>query len=133
MTTSSDTSNKPLQLLNDRLATISDISAAAAVLNWDQQTYMPEGGVEGRAEQLSTLSRLAHEMLAADETGELLDAAGEPEPGSEDAAVLRLVRREYDRATKLPSRLVAELSRARALAEPAWARARAESDWSAFA
>ncbi|HET7478598.1 MAG TPA: carboxypeptidase M32 [Rubrobacteraceae bacterium] len=130
MTTSS---RDPLQLLNDRLATISDISAAAAVLNWDQQTYMPEGGVQGRAEQLSTLSRIAHEMLASDETGELLDSAGEPEPGSEDAATIRLTRREYERATKLPSRLVAELSRARALAEPAWARARAESDWSAFA
>ncbi len=133
MTTSSETFSEPLQLLNERLATISDISAAAAVLNWDQQTYMPEGGVEGRAGQLSTLSRLAHEMLADDETGELLDSAGEPEPGSEDAASLRLIRREYEKATKLPSRLVAELSGARARAEPAWARARAESDWSAFA
>lgn len=126
-------STEPRALLRERLATISDLSAAAAVLNWDQQTYMPEGGVVGRAEQLSTLSRLAHEMLASDETGELLDSVEEPEPGTEEAAALRVARREYDRATKLPSRLVADLSRAKAIAEPAWAAARAGSDYSAFA
>lgn len=123
----------PLQLLKDRLATISDLGGASSVLGWDQQTYMPGGGVESRAEQLATLSRLAHEMLASDETGELLDSLEVPEPGTEDAAAVRLIRREYERATKLPSHLVAEMSRARAIAEPAWVRARAGSDWSAFA
>lgn len=128
-----DQSTEPLALLKERLATVSDLSAAAAVLSWDQQTYMPGGGVVGRAEQLSTLSRLAHEMLASDETGGLLGSVEEPEPGTDDAAALRVARREYYRATKLPSRLVAELSRAKAIAEPAWAAARAESDYAAFA
>ncbi len=123
----------PLHLLKDRLATISDLSGASSVLAWDQQTHMPEGGVEGRAEQLATLSRLSHEMLASDETGELLDSLETPEPGTEDAAIIRITRREYERATKLPSRLVTEMSRSRAIAEPAWAKARANSDWSSFA
>jgi carboxypeptidase Taq len=123
----------PLQLLKDRLATISDLGGASSVLAWDQQTNMPEGGVEGRAEQLATLSQLSHEMLASDETGELLDSLEAPEPGTEDAAVVRVARREYERATKLPSRLVTEMSRSRAIAEPAWAKARANTDWSAFA
>jgi carboxypeptidase Taq len=121
--------------LKERLATIADVGAAASVLHWDQQTYMPPGGITGRAEQLSTLSRLAHEMLTSDETGALLVAAEAEghEPGSDGQAILRLARRSFERATKLPSRLVADLTRATSLAEPAWVRARADSDWAAFA
>jgi carboxypeptidase Taq len=62
-----------------------------------------------------------------------LERIGEPEPGTEDHALVRLARRDYGQATKLPSRLVTEVSRATSLAEPAWVRARAESDWSVFA
>lgn len=43
---------------------------------------MPAGGVRGRAEQLASLARLAHEMLVSTETGELFERAGEQEPGS---------------------------------------------------
>jgi len=127
------TSNDTLGRLRDHLETISDLNSAAALLHWDQETYMPQGGVPLRAEQLSTLSRLSHEMLVSEETGRLLDAAEPPDPDTEEYAFLRLARRDYDRATRLPSRLVAELSRARSLAQPVWARARKESDWGAFA
>lgn len=124
---------EPLLLLKERLATISDLRGARSVLFWDQQTYMPEGGIGARAEQLATLSRIAHEMLVSEETGRLLDGAGEQEPETEAHAILRIARRDYEKATRIPVRLVEETSRATALAEPAWARARAESDWAAFA
>ena len=91
---------------------------------------MPSGGVPLRAEQLSTTHRLAHEMLVSEETGRLLGAAKPRHP--EGRALLRLARRDHDRAARLPTRLVADLSRARSLAQPLWARARAESDWEAF-
>ena len=119
--------------LKDRLATIDDLNSAASVLAWDRQTYMPEGGVGGRAEQLASLARIAHEMLASDETGRLLEDAEQAEPGSDDAAILRVATREYDRAIRLPARLVAETSRATALADPAWVQARERSVWSMFA
>ena len=125
--------NGTLRPLKERLAILSDVRAASAVLGWDQQTYIPPGGVAARAEQLATLGRLAHEMLVSEETGALLDAAGDPDPGSEDAAIVRLARRDYERATKLPARLVAETSRASSLAQPAWEESRAASDWSIFA
>ena len=122
-----------LRLLRDRLATISDVNAARKTLNWDRQTYLPEGGVASRAEQLATLSRLVHEMLVSEETRDLLlDALEQAEPGSAGADLLKLARREYERAVKLPNRLVEELARATALAEPAWERARARSDWTSF-
>jgi carboxypeptidase Taq len=116
---STDTPNEAFRRLKDRLATINDVNAARKALHWDRQTYMPEGGVEGRAEQLATLSRLAHEMLVSSETAELLAALEEPEAGSENFAFIRLARRKYERAAKLPERLVEELARATALAQPA--------------
>ena len=125
--------NGALGTLKRRLAKISDVWAASAALGWDQHTYMPPGGIAGRAEQLATLGSIAHEMLVSEETGALLEAAGEPEPGTEDAALVRRARRDYERATKLPARLVADLSRATSLAQPAWEEARAASDWAAFA
>ena len=125
--------NESLTLLKERLATIKDVQAAASVLAWDRQTYMPEGGVRGRAEQLASLARLAHELLVSPETGTLLEKAGEREPGSDDAALLRLARREHGRSSRLPARLVAETSRATSLAESTWIQAREESDWALFA
>ena len=128
-----DVINGDLGQLRIRLATIGDLRSAASVLAWDRQTYMPEGGVRGRAEQLASLARVGHEMLISSETGRLLEKAGEREPGSDDAAFLRLARRQHDRAIRLPVRLVAETSRVTALAEQAWISARETSDWSLFA
>jgi carboxypeptidase Taq len=128
-----DRINGDLRPLRDRLATIGDLRSAASLLAWDRQTYMPAGGVQGRAEQLASLARVGHEMLISSETGRLLKKAGEREPDSDDAAFLRLARRQHDRAIRLPVRLVAETSRVTALAEQAWISARETSDWSLFA
>jgi carboxypeptidase Taq len=125
--------NGDLEALVDRLASIDDLRAASSVLTWDRQTYMPTGGVRGRAEQLATLARIAHEMLISPETGRLLEQAGEWEPGSDEAALLRLAKRRHDRAVRVPAHLVAETSRGAALAEQAWISAREASDWPMFA
>lgn len=125
--------NDTLEKLRKKLATVSDLGSASALLAWDQQTYMPKGGVEARAESMATLSRLAHEHFVDAETGGLLDAAGDLDPETEDGALVRRARRDYERSTRLPSRLVEEMSRASALAEPAWVEARESSDFSLFA
>ena len=128
-----DIKKDSLQKLRKRLATVSDLGSANALLAWDQQTYMPKGGVEGRAEGMATLSRLAHEHFVDAETKGLLDDAGDLDPGTEDGALVRRARRDYERSTRLPSRLVEEMTRAESLAEPAWVEARASSDFSLFA
>ena len=128
-----ETKKDAIQELKNKLSTVSDLSSANALLAWDQQTYMPKGGVEGRAEQMATLSRLAHEHLVDPEMGRLLDAAGDAEPETEDGALVRRARRQYERSTRLPTRLVQEMTRAEALAEPAWVEAREASDFSLFA
>jgi len=127
----------PVSALRDHLAPIEDLKAAAAVLAWDQETFMPDGGAEARAQQLSTLQSMAHERFVADETGELLDRAAEAtadaDPLDDDASLVRVARRDYERAREVPSSLVAELSRATSAAKQAWKTARTEDDFSIFA
>lgn len=127
----------PLDDLRAHLAPIEDLKAAAAVLAWDQETFMPDGGAEARAQQLSTLQSTAHERFASDETGELLDRAAEtidnPDALDDDASLVRVTRRDYERARRVPSSLVAELSEATSRAKQAWKKGRQEDDFSIFA
>src|SRR6266567_4779745 len=92
------------------LAEVTDIHRAGAVLDWDQETYMPPGGVQNRAEQASTLSEVAHRRFTSDEVGRLLDqaeAAVASEPfDSDEASLVRVTRRDYDLARKLSPAIV---------------------------
>ena len=126
-----------LEQLQGHLAHVKALAEASAVLGWDQQTYMPPGGAEARAAQLTALASVIHEKATGDESARLLAAAeragGGLDPDSDGAALLRAARRDFDQATKVPTALVAETARVTALAFEQWARARAESDWGRFA
>ena len=131
-----NTSDK-LNRLKEVLAEVTDLSRAAAVLEWDQETYMPPGGVVSRAAQLSTLLRLSHVQFTSDEVGSLL-AALEDEVAklpydSDVASLVRVTRRDYDEARKLPPDLVAEVARAGSMARPVWEKARRDEKFSLFA
>ncbi len=119
-----------------RLTDVQNLNRVGAVLGWDQQTHMPPGGAEARAAQLTTISRLAHEMFVADETARLLeDAAGEIEGmdyGSNEASMIRVVQQDYDEQVKLPSDLVAKIAHATTLSQEVWAKARQESNFQKF-
>ncbi|MCU4926225.1 carboxypeptidase M32 [Halobacteria archaeon AArc-dxtr1] len=119
--------------LEERVERIANVGNAAGVLRWDQEVVMPEAGTPARAKQLSTLSTLSHELLTAEETGDLLDALESIDLEADQAAVVREVRRQYDRATSVPEALVAEISEATTNAHPAWKQAKADDDFEAFA
>src|SRR5262245_25242562 len=95
--------------LKDRLAEIADVGKAAAVLGWDQRVTMPSGGGEARAEALATLGRIAHERFVDAETGRLLDAGApieEEQPfDSDDASLVRVTRRDWEKARRVPAEL----------------------------
>ena len=105
--------------LRGRLAEINDLSRAAALLAWDQQTMMPPRGAPVRAEQLATISRITHQKFTAPEIGRLLDdLAGfeqEHDHDSFEASLIRVVRRDWEKACKVPSELRAEMSRSGSL------------------
>ena len=125
-----------LETLKERMREISHLGSARSVLGWDQQTYMPPGAAEERADQLSTLSRIIHDKFTSDEVGKLLDdAIRETEGmdyGSDDAALVRVVKRDYDLETKIPGDLVAEQTKTSSLAHEVWVNARKENDYKSF-
>jgi carboxypeptidase Taq len=124
---------KKLQELKTRLLEIDDLEMAASVLNWDQSTYMPPGGAASRARQMSTLARLSQEKFIDPEIGKLLDDLqpyGESLPyDSDDASLIRVTRRDYERATKIPPAFMAEFYQHGSLSYQAWAKARPENDF----
>ena len=109
------------------------VGDAAGVLGWDQQVMMPEGGTPARSKQLSALSSVRHDMITDEETGALLAELADADLTAERAAVVREVRREYERADAVPVELVEEVSEASTEALQAWEKARADDDFEAFA
>ncbi len=126
-----------LEQLKTRLGQIYDLQKAAAVLVWDQRTYMPPGGAAARSEQLATLAEMTHQLFVADETGALLESLqplqDESDYDADDASLIRVTAREYDKLRSVPPSLVAERARVSTLAQEAWARAREASQFDLFA
>ena len=118
--------------LETRIERIANVGNAAGILRWDQEVIMPEGGTPARAKQLSTLSSLSHELLTDERTGELLETLEDQDLEGEQAAVVREVRRQYDRATSVPQDLVEEISETTSNAHPTWMEAREADDFSIF-
>lgn len=128
-------SEQRLAELKQRYREIGDLRAAGAVLSWDQQTYMPEGGAQARGRQSATLDRIAHEQSIAPELGRLLDAL-EPYAQSlphdaDDACLVRVGRRNFEKAIKVPAAYVARASVHAAASYDAWTRARSANDFAA--
>jgi carboxypeptidase Taq len=111
------------------------LQSCAAVLGWDQQTYLPRGGADFRGDQLALLAALAHDRATDPRLGDLLAACEGGLSALEDdlaPANVRELRHSYDRAVKLPKRLVEELAKATSDAHEAWTAARRDDDFAAF-
>ena len=116
-----------------RLGEIFDLEHTSFLLSWDQETKMPPLGAPARAEQLATLTRIAHELGTAPELGALLEELRPLEDGADresfEASVLRIARRDYEKKRRVPSELQAEMTRAGSLGYGAWLEARAAADF----
>jgi len=126
-----------LRRLREILREVYALRRSAALLWWDQATKMPPGGAAGRGEQLATLGRLAHERFTSEEVGELLEAlapvAKEMPYDSDEAALIRVTKRLYERETRKPAEFVARLARHTSESYAVWRRARPENDFVAVA
>ena len=110
-----------------------DLEMAAALLDWDQQVNMPAQGAEARAQQMSTIAEIAHGKFASDETGRAIEMAEAEIGGDEgEARLVRVTRREYDLASKVPPEYVAEFARVSSLAQHTWEEARERAEYSLF-
>ena len=128
--------HETLARLKVRLARVTDLTYAANVLSWDQETMMPPGGASGRADQMATLQSLAHRFFTDDEVGALLEQLApwaESLPSdSDEAGVVRVGKRDYDRLVRVPAELVEEVARAVSLAKQAWREARSRREFERF-
>ena len=128
---------KQLNELKTKLAEIQDIKQSQAVLTWDQLTYMPPGGTSSRADQIATLERIAHKKFTSKKIGKLLDNLTNLEKQlpyeSDDASLIRVTRRDYDRMLKIPPQFLAELTSHQAESMQVWVKARPANDFNAVA
>ncbi|MFC7132159.1 MULTISPECIES: carboxypeptidase M32 [Salinibaculum] len=116
----------------DHVKRMTYVGDAAGVLNWDQQVMMPDAGTPARAKQTSVLSTLRHELLTDDDLSDWLDELEEADLDDERAAVVREVRREHERAVRVPEDLVERISETTSNALPVWEQAKEEDDFGAF-
>jgi carboxypeptidase Taq len=122
--------------LKRRLTEISDLSAAAALLHWDQATYMPRRGITARSRQGALLSRVAHERAIDPGLGRLLGELApyaESSPGdADDACLIRVATRDFEKASRIPADYVARADAHRTASFEAWTRARPANDFAAM-
>jgi carboxypeptidase Taq len=125
-----------LDQLKTILHEVTDLQYVAMLLGWDQQTYMPHKGAAGRGSQLGTIRRLAHEKFTSREVGKLLDGLKSEtaglDPDSDDARLVKVTAREYEKQTKVPAEMVVEFAQVTTVAHQVWEEARAENDFAKF-
>lgn len=127
-----DTSNLYTQY-KATLQKIADVKYASAVLQWDQETYLPAKGNEIRGRQIATLNELAHEKFTGEEFGILLNELINKDgltPAEKRNAELSLY--DYNKNKKLPSAFVRQMSEAVNKSFHAWIQARKENSFSIF-
>jgi carboxypeptidase Taq len=125
-----------LQTLKRHLARATDLYRAAQLLSWDQETMMPPGGVQARADQYATLVSLYHEYSTQDEIGALLEDlapyADQLDYDSDEASIIRFTRREYERLRRIPNALAEEIARMETVARDSWMKARSTANFRLF-
>ncbi len=125
-----------LEQLKNLLHEIHDLAAASAVLDWDQQVNMPRGAAEDRGEQSATLSRIVHDKSTSDELGNLLNEltamTQNVDADSDDARLVKVAKRKYEKNTKVSGDWVATFAKETAVAQSTWEQARAKDDFELF-
>ena len=127
-------SDASLADLKHRLAEIYDLNAAGSVLTWDEATYMPSGGAAARGRQVAILRRLAHERFTDPALGKLLDRLQQSSDNlsADDASLIRVARRDYEKAIRIPAEYVARANAHGSASYNAWCRARPANDFAAM-
>ena len=125
-----------LKKLKSLLAEIANLKAADEILGWDQLVNMPGGAAEDRGEQIATLEKIIHAKATSDDIGKLLGELTadikQLDPDSDDACLIRVAKRDYDKQTKVPAEFVTEMARVSTVAQSVWEKAKAQSNFELF-
>src|SRR6476646_1968275 len=111
-----------------RMQKIADLKYSSAVLQWDQETYMPVKGASFRGQQLATLSELCHELFTHEETNSLLlELLGRQDLSAEQRRNIELSFEDYTKQKKLPTEFVRKLVEVVNRSFHSWIEARKEN------
>ena len=122
------------EALKETMQWIADLQNAGAVLMWDQETYMPEEGAAFRAQQLASLSGIAHEHFTAEENSTRIDRLEKDDSLSDlQERNVERIGEDLEKANKYSTAFVRELSKAQSEAFQAWQKAKEANDFGAFA
>jgi carboxypeptidase Taq len=125
-----------LDRLRELLGEVDDLRKALTLLFWDQRVMMPPAGAQARSEAVATVGRIAHERFVSDEVGSLLEELrpleDELDFDSDEASLIRVTRRDYEKAVRVPPELTGEMRRSSVMALAAWGPAKAASDFNAL-
>jgi carboxypeptidase Taq len=129
--------NSPAYLaLLERVHQTHDLGKASAILSWDREVNMPPAGDPARVQQMTTLRKLIHQRSTSAEMGEAIEAAATDlagaDPASDEACLIRVLRRDFEKSSKMPEAFVVEMSQVGAKAWSVWKEARAEDDFARF-
>jgi carboxypeptidase Taq len=125
---------KTIEELRTRATELTHLNNIMALLQWDQEVMMPAGGADGRAAQFAALSTIAHQKITDTTLGKLLeDLSGRRESlSAADQALVRVLKREHAKNTKLPEKFVADFARLTSEALPVWIQSRKHNDFKHF-
>src|SRR4051794_2995662 len=130
------TATEAYEALRKELREVALLGSINDLLSWDEHVMLPDAGAAHRAEQESLMARLRHERFTSSRVGDLLSQVESSDlivdPESNAAANVREVRRDYDRATKLPASLVEEMAHTAVHAQQNWVAARKSSQFKIF-
>jgi carboxypeptidase Taq len=119
--------------LQPKLKELHDLTSATALMYWDMHVMMPSGGAEARARAVATMRALLHQRITDPDLGELIDQLRNDDSLDDDQrASVRILWRDYDKATRIPESLVRELAEATGRANKLWIDAKTGSDFSIF-
>ena len=128
--------SEKMQQLIDLAAELDDLGHIAALMEWDQQVYMPRGGTEERGLQSAMIGKLHHEKFTSDEVGQLLTdleaEVGDLNADTDDARAVKVAKKAYEKQTKVPLPLLLEFYKVTSMAHNVWVEARTKSDFSIF-
>jgi carboxypeptidase Taq len=128
--------DEKFSVLMKHLAEIEDLEGSLRLMKWDQQTYMPPGAAQTRADQIATISRMVHELQTRDELGDLLESLNQAidqwNYDSDEASIIRYNWREYQKLVKIPADKMEMFTAASTLAYEVWKEARAKNEFNLF-
>ena len=122
-----------VQSLRQTSRELQALRAAEGLLGWDQETHMPPKGGVTRAESQAALSTVLHQRLTSDKLWALIGETGSQSDLSDrEKALVRELRRDVEKARKIPEALASDLARTGSLSQQAWAKARERNAPSEF-